>query len=225
MERRLQRLTSSWRLGPVPTHGPERAALESGLNASVPAEMPDLDPACEQPRCFTSVDVHQAPGRSRAWRTHRRRPCVRSTTPLRSRPSSPSLEGVHAPANIARAGRLLPIGSHGAEANHSRPDSALLPAAITLVREHHHLARARSINGSWQDVRPTGGQGAAIPPQAQALRTMSQAPAPNTSFARRSFNGAKESANACCGSSITLSAPFTWRHVAKSESIEAVAAR
>ena len=62
MERHLQRFKYSGRLGLVPAHEPERGTLEAGLNAPVPPDMLDLDPAFEQPRYFSSVDIHQHPG-------------------------------------------------------------------------------------------------------------------------------------------------------------------
>jgi ubiquinone/menaquinone biosynthesis C-methylase UbiE len=62
MERHLQRMKYSGRLGLHPAHAVHREAIEGQLNAPVPAGMLEIDPDFRQPKYYSSIDIHQHPG-------------------------------------------------------------------------------------------------------------------------------------------------------------------
>jgi SAM-dependent methyltransferase len=62
LERHLQRMKYSGRLGLVPYADSLRAGIERDLDAPLPEGLLELDPALELPRYYSELDVHQHPG-------------------------------------------------------------------------------------------------------------------------------------------------------------------
>lgn len=63
LERHLQRFKYSGRYGIHPYYAQDRAEWEASIDPSgLPDGLLELDPGFEQPRYFTSVDIHQHPG-------------------------------------------------------------------------------------------------------------------------------------------------------------------
>lgn len=87
MERHLQRLKYSGRLGLVPAHAAERERIETGLNVPLPPGLLELDPNFVQPKYYSSVDIHQHRGGvwsdKIAGKVYERG--ARSTTPMLSK--------------------------------------------------------------------------------------------------------------------------------------------